>query len=322
MRALVTRHVFPQAIELLQPEMELDYHDQAGGWSAAELQDRVHGKEGLLCQLTDDITADVIAAGDRLQVIANVAVGYDNIDVGAATARGIVVTNTPEVLTESTADLTFAALMAAARRLSEAERYLRAGKWREWEVDLLCGHDIHGRTLGIVGMGRIGQAVVRRATGFGMKVLYHDRDALAPAVAEELGAAHVELRELLRAADFVSLHVPLTAKTRHMIGADQLALMKPTAFLINTARGPIVDEEALASALAAGQIAGAALDVFEHEPKVAPALLELDNVLLLPHIGSASIQTRTKMCVMAAENMLAVLRGERPPNPVNPEVLS
>ena len=321
MDVLVTRHVFPEAIELLRSHARLDYHNARDGLGAAQLRERVAGKQGLLCQLTDAITAEVIQAADQLRVIANVAVGHDNVDVAAATRRKILVTNTPGVLTESTADLTFALLVAVARRVPEAERYLRDGRWQQWEVDLLCGDDVHGRTLGIVGMGRIGQAVARRAAGFSMEILYHDRTRLARDREQELGATAVSFDELLARSDFVSLHVPASEDTRHMIGAEQLAAMKDSAFLVNTARGPIVDEPALAAALEQHQIAGAGLDVFEAEPEVEPRLLELPNVVLLPHVASASVATRTRMCTMAAENILAVLAKERPPNLVNPEAL-
>ncbi len=322
MEVLVTRHVFPQAIELLRPHALVDYHDASDGLPAAELQQRTHGKHALLCQLTDAISAEVMdAAGDQLKVIANVAVGYDNVDMATATQLGILVTNTPGVLTESTADLTFALLLAVARRVPEAERYLRDGRWQQWKIDMLCGHDVHARTLGIVGLGRIGQAVARRAAGFGMEVLYHSRNRQAADRERELGATAVSLDELLARSDFVSLHVPSTDETRYMIGAEQLAAMKETAFLINTARGAIVDEGALASALQEGQIAGAGLDVFENEPEVEPRLSKLSNVVLLPHVGSASIATRTRMCTMAAENIVAALGNQRPPNLVNPDAL-
>ena len=315
MDVLVTRHVFPEAIAVLRPHVRLDYHDARVGLETGGLSQRIVDKQALLCQLTDPITTEVIQSATQLRIIANVAVGYDNIDVAAATERGILVTNTPGVLTESTADLTFALMMAVARRIPEAERYLRDGRWQQWEVDLLCGQDIHGRTLGIVGMGRIGQAVARRAKGFGMEVLCHDNTK------QETGATPVAFEELLARSDFVSLHVPATKETHHLIGADQLARMKKSAFLINTARGSIVDEVALATALERGEIAGAGLDVFEAEPKVEPRLLELENVVLLPHVGSASVATRTRMCEIAAENILAVLHDKRPPNLVNPEVL-
>jgi glyoxylate reductase len=261
-----------------------------------------------------------LAAGTALKVVANVAVGYDNIDVRAATQRGIVVTNTPGAVTEATADLTWGLLLSIARRIAEGDRFIRAGKWHEWQFMFLLGCDVYDRTLGVIGMGRIGQAVARRAQGFGMRVLYHNRQRLAAGVEKALGATWVELPTLLQQADFVSVHVPLTAETVRLIGAAELRLMQPTAYLINTARGAVIDEAGLVRALTEGWIAGAALDVFEREPEVPQALLALENVVLVPHIGSASVATRTRMAVMAAENLLALLRGDRPPNMVNPEV--
>jgi len=249
-------------------------------------------------------------------------VGYDNIDVAAATQRGILVTNTPGVVTESTADLTWSLLCSLARRIAEGDRYIRAGKWRDWTLLLMAGSDIHGKTLGICGMGRIGQAVARRATGFNMRILYHNRQRLDTALASELNATWVEKRTLLQQADFVSLHIPLSAATTHFIGVEELRMMRPTAYLINAARGPVVDEAALIQALQQGWIAGAALDVFEHEPHVPQALQELENVVLVPHIGSASVATRTRMAVMAAENLVAVLRDEYTPYIVNPAVMA
>lgn len=318
-RVLVTRHVYGAAIDLLRPWAEVEYRDARDGEGEASLAARLRDKVGVICQLTDPMPATLFAAAPRLRLVANVAVGYDNIDVRAAAARGILVTNTPGVLTETTADFTFALLLAAARRVVEADRFVRAGRWQRWEVDLLCGVDVHGKTLGIVGFGRIGRAVARRAAGFGMHILYAARRPVEAAVGD-----HVPLDELLARADFVSVHVPLTPTTRHLIGAAELRRMPRHAILINTARGAIVDEEALLQALRAGTIAGASLDVFEREPELTAGLTELDNVVLAPHLGSASVETRTRMCTMAAENMVAFLRGERPPNlidstPWNPE---
>jgi glyoxylate reductase len=286
----------------------------------AALQQAVAGKDGMICVVTDRIDAPVLAAGARLKVVATVAVGYDNIDVAAATQHGIVVTNTPGVVTEATADLAWALMFSVARRLVEADRYVRSGQWREWKLMAMLGHDVYGQTLGIMGMGRIGQAVARRAQSFGMRILYHNRHRLPAGLEAALAATWVDQETLLRQSDFVSLHVPLNAATRHLIDAAALRLMRPTAYLINTARGPVVDEVALIQALQAGRIAGAGLDVFEDEPVVPPALLALDNVVLAPHIGSASIATRTRMAVMAAQNLVTVLRGERPLHVVNPEV--
>ncbi|MCB9884786.1 MAG: D-glycerate dehydrogenase [Planctomycetes bacterium] len=320
-RVLVTRHVYPAAVAILQEDCIADYRDTYDVMDEAALVKRLRLAKGVVCQLTDPLTAAVIEQCPELRVISQVAVGHDNIDVAAATARKIVVTNTPGVLTEATADLTFALLLAAARRLPTAERFLRDGKWQRWDVDLLCGHDVHERTLGIVGFGRIGQAVARRARGFSMRVLYSSRTPAAPEVEQELGAQRVPLDLLLKQSDYVSLHVPLREETRHMIGVEQLCQMKRSAFLINTSRGPVVDENALVAALEEGLIAGAGLDVFEHEPRVHPGLLEHPGVVLLPHVGSAVTSVRSLMCALAARDCAAVLRGERPQHPVNPEVL-
>ena len=312
-RVLVTRHVYPAALEVLRRHADVEYRDRRDGESASELTARLRDKVAIVCQLTDPLPAAVLDAAPELAIVANIAVGYDNIDVTAATARGILVTNTPGVLTETTADFTFALLLAVARRALEADRFVRDGRWQRWEVDLLCGVDVHGKTLGIVGMGRIGRAVARRARGFGMRVLYAgQRDA------GEADAERMPLHDLLARADFVSIHAPLTPSTRHLIGARELACMRPGAFLINTARGPIVDEKALVEALRERRIAGAGLDVFEREPALEEGLMQLDHVVLAPHLGSASVETRTRMCTMAAENVVAHLRGERPPNLVNP----
>ena len=280
----------------------------------------MRGGDGLLCLLTDPIDAAIMdAAGPRLRVISNHAVGFDNIDIAAATARGIPVGNTPGILTDATADFAFALLMAAARRVAEGERFVRAGHWRTWGPSLLLGPDVHGATLGIIGFGRIGQALARRAAGFDMRILYCD--PTAPPADPALHAAAVDLETLLREADFVSLHVPLTPQTRGLIGRETLALMKPSAILINTARGPVVDPDALSEVLHARRIFAAALDVTDPEP-IPPdsPLLALDNCLIVPHIASASIATRRKMSLMAAQNLIAGLRGEPLPNCVNPEV--
>jgi len=320
LRILVTKRVFPEAVELLRRDFDVDYNDTDRVLPAEELLQRARGAAAVVSQLTDRLGADVIAQLDGVRVIANVAVGYDNIDVAAATARGIAVTNTPGVLTETTADFAFALLMAAARRIPEAHAFVHSGQWRTWIIDLLAGQDVHGATLGIFGLGRIGAAVARRGRGFGMRILYCD-DQPAPAGLErELEARRVSKEELLRESDFVSLHVPLTPATRHLIGPAELALMKPTAILVNTARGPVVDENALVEALERRTIWAAGLDVFEQEPRVHPKLLELPNVVLAPHIASSSFATRRRMSVMAAENASAALSGRRPPNLVNPDV--
>jgi glyoxylate reductase len=283
-----------------------------------ELLEAVRGANGILSTATEKVDGEVMdAAGDDLRVVANMAVGYDNIDVGAAKERGVVVTNTPGVLDETTADVAFMLMLAAARRLGEGERLLRSGKWEWWGPKQLRGLDVWGKKLGIVGLGRIGRAVARRAKGFGMEILYHNRSRKEDAE-KDLGARYLELQELLGESDFVSIHTPLTDETRHLIGAKELERMKPGAVLVNTSRGPVVDEGALADALENGGIFAAGLDVYEEEPKVHPKLLELENVVLAPHIGSASIETRDKMATLAAENLAAVLSGEQPKTPVEP----
>jgi glyoxylate reductase len=282
-----------------------------------ELLEAVRGANGVLSTATEKMDGEVMdAAGDGLKVVANMAVGYDNIDVRAARERGVVVTNTPGVLDETTADVAFMLMLAAARRLGEGERLLRAGRWEWWGPKQLRGIDVWGKRLGIVGMGRIGQAVARRAKGFGMEILYHNRSRKEDAE-EELGARYLGLEDLLLESDFVSIHTPLTEETRHLIGAEELEMMKPEAVLVNTSRGPVVDEAALADALENGRIFAAGLDVYEEEPKVHPKLIELENVVLAPHIGSASIETRDRMATLAAENLRAVLSGEPAKTPVD-----
>ena len=281
-----------------------------------ELLEAARGAVGVLSNVTEKIDAEFMdAAGDGLKVVANMAVGYDNVDVEAAKERGVVVTNTPGVLDETTADTAFMLLLAAARRLGESERTLRAGNWEWWGPKLFVGVDVWGKKLGIVGMGRIGQAVARRGKGFGMEILYHNRSPKEDAE-QELDARYVDLDELLETADFVSIHTPLTEETEHLIGTEELDKMKPTAVLVNTSRGPVVDEEALANALADGSIFAAGLDVYEEEPKVHPKLLQLENAVLAPHIGSGSAETRDRMAVLAAENIVAVLSGGEPKTPV------
>lgn len=319
-KVYVTRLIPEKGVEML-----LDFCD-AEVWEGElpppreVLLNKVQDVEGLLSLLTDRIDAQLMDAAPKLKVISNMAVGYDNIDVKEATRRGIIVGNTPGVLTDTTADFAFALLMATARRIPEACRYVRAGKWKTWGPKLLLGWDIHGATLGLVGMGRIGSGVARRATGLGMRILYYDvvrREDLE----EELGLEFVDFETLLERSDFISLHVPLTSETHHLIGTEQFRLMKPTAILINTSRGPIVDPQALYEALKSGQIAACGLDVTEPEPiPMDDPLLTLDNCVIVPHIASASIATRTKMAAMAAENLIAGLKGEMPPHPVNPEV--
>jgi glyoxylate reductase len=316
----VTRPLPQPAIDLLRNECDVDMNPADTAVTQHELVEKVNGKDGILCLLTDMIDERVIEAADRARVFANFAVGYDNIDVDAATSRGILVTNTPGVLTDTTAELAWALVFTAARRTAEADRFTREGRFVGWSPTLLLGQDITGKTLGVVGAGRIGTAFAEKSRGFRMKILYHDVEPNAD-FEKRTGGTYVSLDALLRQSDVISLHVPLTPTTLHLIGKDELDKMKNTAVLVNTSRGPVVDEQALAEALKTGQIAGAGLDVYEEEPKVNPALLTLDNVVLAPHIGSASVETRTKMAVMAAENLLAALRGEIPQNLVNPDAL-
>ena len=324
-KVFVTRPIPERGIQLLvaafgEESVVVSRYDRE--ITRAELLDGVRGVAGLLPILTDTIDAAVMdAAGPQLKVIANYAVGYNNVDVDAATARGIAVTNTPEVLTETTADLTWALLMATARRISESERVLRAGQWAGWGPQFMLGVDVYGRTLGIFGLGRIGRAVARRAAGFGMRLLYCDVAQAEAETEASLGATYVDKPTLLAQSDFISIHVPLLPETRHAFGAAEFKAMKRTACLINTSRGSVVDEAALADALQTGEIFGAGLDVFEEEPKVHPALLTCENAVLAPHLGSGSRETRAKMAEMAASNIVARLRGEDPPNCVNPEVL-
>jgi glyoxylate reductase len=279
------------------------------------------GSSGILSQVKDPIGEQVLSL-PGLRVVSNVAVGFENIDVAAATRHGVMVTNTPGVLNETTADFAFTLLLAAARRVPEGDRVVRGGGWTGWEIDQLLGQDANGATLGVVGFGRIGRAVARRGRGFGMRIVYHDAIRAPSEVERELEAQWRELPALLAEADFVSLHVPGGPDTRHLIGSAQLALMKPTGVLVNTSRGPVIEEAALVEALRERRIFAAALDVFEHEPRVSPALRELDNVVLAPHIASASEGTRSRMSEMAAANLLDALRGERPANLLNPEVMA
>ena len=300
----------------------VDLHEADQPLAPAELIARLKGRQGLVCLITDTIDAPLLAACPDLKVVSNVAVGFNNIDVAAATSRGVVVTNTPDVLTETTADFAWTLLMATARRVVEADRYVREGKFTQWEYMLLLGGDVHGKTLGIIGFGRIGRAIARRALGFNMRVLYQDAVAANPATERELRATRTDTATLLRESDFVTLHTPLLPETQHLINAKSLRTMKKTAYLINASRGPVVDEAALAQALKEGWIAGAGIDVFEREPEVHPALMGLPNVVLAPHIASASSDTRLKMANLAVDNCLAVLEGKTPPTPVNPEVFA
>ncbi len=322
-KVYLTRRIPDKALTLLQKEnIEFEFNPKDEPPSEASLKREITNVDGLICLLTEKITPGIIEAGKKLRVIANIAVGFDNIDVRKATEKGIYVTNTPGVLTETTADLAWSLLMATARRISEAERYVRAGKWKiQWNLMFMTGQDIYGKTLGILGLGRIGQAVARRSKGFNMRILYYDENR-TPELESELEAEYADMETVLRESDFITVHVPLTEKTRNFIGEKQLNLMKKTAILVNTSRGPVVDEDALYKALKEGKIAGAGLDVLKIEPiQMSNPLLTLDNIVLLPHIGSASAETRTKMAVIAVENAIATLKGKVPPNLANPEVL-
>jgi glyoxylate reductase len=317
-RVLITRRVPPPALAVLEAAgLAVDLFDQDDPPSRAALLDRIPGVAGLVTMLSERVDEELLArAGPALRVVANFAVGFDNVDVAACRRLGVRVTNTPGVLTDATADLAWALILSAARRVVEGDRLVRAGHWTGWAPLQLLGLQLTGATLGIVGAGRIGTAVGLRSQGFGMKVVYADAQ-INRELETRVGAKRVELDELLAEADVLSVHVPLTPQTRHLIGAAQLAQMKPTAVLINTARGPVVDETALVEALRAGRIGAAGFDVYEHEPRLTAGLVELPNVVLLPHLGSAATATRQKMSRMVAENVIAVLQGCEPPNPVN-----
>jgi glyoxylate reductase len=318
---LVTRKISEAALHLLREKSNVILHEEARPMKAEEIMAHLPGKVALLCMAGDEISAKILETGKNLKIVANYAVGFNNIDLDTATRLKIAVTNTPEVLTETTADLTFALILGVARRLAECDRFVRAGKWVEWKPSLLLGTDVHGKTLGIVGLGRIGSAVARRGTAFHMEILYADVRSVERELEGKLAATRVPLRELLQRSDFVTLHVPLIPETTHLLGRQEFQWMKPSAFIINASRGRVIDERALVEALQSGRIAGAGLDVFEEEPRVTPELMGMDNVLLLPHIGSATAETREKMALVAVHNILAVLRGEKPPNLLNPESL-
>ena len=318
-KVFVTRDIPACGVERLRecPDLDIVVHQSALAPTAQELFDGVEGTSALLCLLSDKVDETILKHGDKLKVVANYAVGFDNIDVNEATVRGIWVTNTPGVLTDATADLAFALLLACCRRIVEADKFTREGKFLGWGPKLLLGIDLKGATLGIVGMGRIGRALAKRALGFGMKIIYHNRNRCTSDVEEELGATYVEFQDLLRRSDVISLHLPGGETTRHLISREELSIMKEGAVLVNTARGTVIDEGALVEALKSGKLLGAGLDVFEEEPKLHPELIGLPNVTLAPHIGSATEGVRSKMALMAAENILAALGGRTPPNAVN-----
>jgi glyoxylate reductase len=315
----VSRRLPAPAMDLIAERCELAVHEGPGPIPRERLLLRLPGVAGVLSAMTERVDDEFLAAGESLVVVANFGVGYDNIDVPACTRRGVLVTNTPDVLTESTADIAWVLMMAAARRVGEGERFLRSRSRWVWEPDFMLGRDFSGKTLGIVGFGRIGQAVAKRAGPFRMRILYNSSSRASADVEAELEAEYRELDDLFAEADFVTLHTPLTPQTRHLVDARRLKLMKSTAVLVNASRGPVVDEAALVEALHAGRIFAAGLDVFEREPEVHPGLLELENVVIIPHLGSATVQTRTAMAMLAAENLIAAVSGERPPNLVNPE---
>jgi glyoxylate reductase len=320
-KILVTRAVFPEVIDRLQQHFDVESNQEDRVFSADELMAKLRDKDGAFTTGSERMSAELIAAAPTLKAICNMAVGFNNIDVDAATRAGIMVTNTPDVLNETTADFGWALLMATARRVTESEHWLRAGNWKKWRYDAFLGADVHGATLGIIGMGRIGQAIARRSMGFDMKVIYHNRSRLASDLeARANHAQYVSKEELLRTADHVVLVLPYSAQTHHTIGAKELTLMKPGATLVNLARGGIVDDAALIAALRANRIAAAGLDVFENEPAFDPAFLTLSNVVLTPHIASASRPTRLAMANCAADNLIAALSGSVPPNLLNPAV--
>ena len=318
---LVTRRLPDLVMEFLRAHCMVDVWEGSGAMPRDDLLRRIARKLGAITLLTDRVDGEFLdAAGTELRLVANYAVGYDNIDVNACNERDVMASNTPDVLTESTADMAWALLLAASRRVAEGDRFLRSRNPWIWGPEMMLGWDVHGKVLGVVGFGRIGQAVARRASGFGMRVIYHNTRRVPDEVERELAAEYGDFDDLLSEADFISVHVPLRPNTRHLFGRDQFRRMKSTAVLVNTARGPIVDEAALAEALQAGDIFAAGLDVFENEPVVHPRLLEETRVTIVPHLGSATVDTRIAMGMRAAENIVAALESRRPPNLINPEV--
>jgi gluconate 2-dehydrogenase len=319
-KILVTREVFDETLDYLAQHCEIESNQQDLPLTAAALAQRIADKDGVMCSLTDRIDRAVLESSTRLKIVANIAVGYNNIDVPVCTARGVMATNTPGVLDDSTADLAWALMLATARRLTEVESYIRGGQWTGWRLKQWLGVDVHHATLGIIGMGRIGQVIAKRASGFDMRVLYHNRKPIAKEIEQRLNATYSGMDELLAQSDFVILQVPYSPQTHHLIGAAELKSMKSTAILINSTRGGVVDDIALIAALKGGTIRGAGLDVFENEPKLDPGFLELRNVVLAPHIGSSTEATRRAMAMTAAKNLVAALTGKTPPNLLNSEV--
>jgi gluconate 2-dehydrogenase len=317
-RILVARAIFPEVLERLRQHLEVQDNQDDVPWSPAMLTEQLQDKQGALLTANERVDAQVLAKCPQLKIITNMAVGFNNLDIAALTAAGVQATNTPDVLTETTADFAFALLLATARRVTESERFLRAGQWGRWRYDLFAGSEVHGSTLGIVGMGRIGQAIAQRAVhGFGMRVVYCNRSPLPAATEAQYRAQFMPLPDLLRSADHVMLALPYTPEAHHLVGAEHLALMKTTATLVNIARGGVVDDAALAQALAQRRIAAAGLDVFENEPALHPGLLQVANVVLTPHIASATVRTRRAMADLAADNLLAFFAGRRPLTPIN-----
>uniref|UniRef100_A0A7C6EI62 D-glycerate dehydrogenase n=1 Tax=candidate division WOR-3 bacterium TaxID=2052148 RepID=A0A7C6EI62_UNCW3 len=318
----ITRKLPQPALDLLKSYFILEVYDKDRPIEKKELKKVLYDKTGLIPLLTDNIDKEVLNSAPGLKIISNYAAGYNNIDVAEATKRGIMVTNTPDVLTETTADLTFGMIIGIARRIPEAERFLRKGRFKGWAPMLFLGYDVHQKTIGIIGMGRIGRAVARRAIGFGMKILYYDKIRLSMKQEKIYSLHYKSIDYILKNANFITIHTPLTKETYHLLSDREFSLMKKTAFIINTARGPVIDEKALIRALKNRKIAGCALDVFENEPAVSKELLKMENVLLLPHIGSATYETRTNMALMCAENLItALIKNKIPPNLVNPEVI-
>ena len=318
-RVLVTREVFDETLEYLRQHCEVLDNQRDVPYAPDALGKALADCDGLMCALTDKVDPVLLAAAPKLKAVANIAVGYNNIDVPACTARGVMATNTPGVLDDSTADLAWTLMLGTARRITEVERRIRNGEWTGWQLKQWLGVDVHHETLGIVGMGRIGQAIARRAFGFEMKVIYHNRKPIAPELERKCNATYVSFDDLLSQSDFIVLQVPYSPQTHHLIGAAQLAKMKPTAILINSTRGGVVDDAALIDVLKKGGIRGAGLDVYENEPKLNPEFLKLDNVVLAPHVGSSTEATRKAMAMLAAQNLVAALQGKLPPTLINPE---